>query len=327
MNQLPRISIVTPSFNQGEYLEQTIDSVLSQNYPHLEYIIIDGGSTDNSTEIIRRYEKHLHYWESEPDRGQSHAINKGFKKCSGDVFNWLNSDDYYYPDALQFVGDFFSDPENRVLAGRSRVFDQSGTRYFSRGTDIYPGNIAKTLGQARIDQPETFFKKDLIEGVFPLREDLHYLMDRDMWIRYLLKHGAEGITAVSRPLVHFRLHEDSKTVSQKTDFELERNRYFAGVAAVSKEHEIATIIEDIFRAKPFEQVPEISAPLSESVIQYFLLQVVGECYMRNQRNEVSKLLSYIKPDLLNQGDCKQLRQIKFRNQYLPLWFIRLLRRN
>jgi glycosyltransferase involved in cell wall biosynthesis len=327
MNQLPRISIVTPSFNQGEYLEQTIDSVLSQNYPHLEYIVIDGGSTDNSTEIIRRYEKHLHYWESQPDRGQSHAINKGFEKCSGDVFNWLNSDDYYYPETLQFVGDFFSDPENRVLAGRSRVFDESGTRYFSRGTDIYDGNMAKTLGQARIDQPETFFRLQLIKDVFPLREDLHYLMDRDMWIRFLLKNGGEGISSVSRPLVHFRLHGDSKTVSQKSDFERERNSYFAGIAVVSKQPEIASLIEEVVGAKPFENVPEIPAPLSKRVIQYFLLQLVAESYMRDRRSEVSKLMGYIQPDLLKENDRKQLREIKFRNQYLPLWFIRLLRRN
>lgn len=94
-----KISIVTPSFNQGEYLEETIDSVLSQKYPNLEYIIMDGGSKDNSVDIIKKYEKYLTYWESKPDRGQSHAINKGLKKCNGEIFNWLCSDDYLEPGA------------------------------------------------------------------------------------------------------------------------------------------------------------------------------------------------------------------------------------
>src|ERR1700741_4157141 len=98
---LPTISIVTPSFNQGQFLEQTIDSILSQQYPGLQYIIIDGGSTDNSVEIIKKYEKHLHFWVSEPDKGQSHAINKGLNIATGEVFNWLCSDDYYTPGSLK----------------------------------------------------------------------------------------------------------------------------------------------------------------------------------------------------------------------------------
>jgi glycosyltransferase involved in cell wall biosynthesis len=95
MIHLPKISIVTPSFNQGMFLEKTILSVLEQGYPNLEYIIIDGGSSDNSVEIIKKYEKHLAYWESEPDQGQSHAINKGFERATGEIFGWLNSDDWY----------------------------------------------------------------------------------------------------------------------------------------------------------------------------------------------------------------------------------------
>jgi glycosyltransferase involved in cell wall biosynthesis len=94
MTQLPKISILTPSYNQGQYIEQTIQSILSQNYPNLEYIVIDGGSTDNTVEILKKYDQHITYWVSEKDRGQSHAINKGIEKCTGVLFNWLNSDDY-----------------------------------------------------------------------------------------------------------------------------------------------------------------------------------------------------------------------------------------
>ena len=99
----PRITIVTPNYNQGQFIEETIRSVLLQGYPNLEYIIIDGGSTDNSVEIVKKYEQYLAYWVSEPDRGQSHAINKGFERCTGDYVAWMNSSDCYMPGALQYI--------------------------------------------------------------------------------------------------------------------------------------------------------------------------------------------------------------------------------
>src|SRR5262249_529742 len=107
LTELPSITIVTPSYNQVAYIEETIESVLSQGYPRLEYIIIDGGSTDGSVEIIRKYEKHLAYWVSEKDKGQSDAINKGFRRATGEIFNWLCSDDTLEPGALVRVGEAF----------------------------------------------------------------------------------------------------------------------------------------------------------------------------------------------------------------------------
>src|SRR5512134_129792 len=123
----PKISIVTPSFNQGKYLERTIRSVIEQDYPNLEYIIIDGGSTDESVEIIRKYEKHLAYWVSEPDRGQSHAINKGFDRATGEIFGWLNSDDWYVPGALKAVAEAFAaNPEAGAVVGAGEMVDEEG---------------------------------------------------------------------------------------------------------------------------------------------------------------------------------------------------------
>src|SRR5437870_11920580 len=127
MNAYPLISIVTPSYNQAEYLEKTILSVLSQNYPNLEYINVDGGSTDKSVEIIKKYEKFLKYWVTESDQGQTNALNKGFKHATGDLLTWLNSDDYYMHGALHKVaGTAMAKPQAHVFVGTGQIIDQMG---------------------------------------------------------------------------------------------------------------------------------------------------------------------------------------------------------
>src|SRR5437016_7897009 len=125
VNSYPKISVVTPSYNQGSYLEKTILSVLNQEYPNIEYIVIDGGSTDNSLDIIKKYEKHLKYWVSEPDRGQSNAINKGFSHATGDLLTWLSSDDYYMPGALWALATMaMAHREASVFVGAGRIIDE-----------------------------------------------------------------------------------------------------------------------------------------------------------------------------------------------------------
>src|SRR4051812_42913167 len=124
MPLFPKISIVTPSFNQGQYIEQTILSIINQGYPNLEYIIIDGGSTDNTFDIIKKYEKHITYWVSEADDGQSNALNKGLAKCTGDIFNWINSDDYLEQGTLFLIADIFNqDPATSLICGFGSIFN------------------------------------------------------------------------------------------------------------------------------------------------------------------------------------------------------------
>lgn len=326
MNSWPKISIVTPSFNQGQYLEQTIQSVLDQGYPNLEYIIIDGGSSDNSVSIIHKYQQHLKYWVSEPDSGQSHAINKGLKVCTGSVFNWLNSDDYYAPNALKRVGEIFKDDKINVVAGRSNLFGVGLVSRTSRGTCIYEHNLAKTIGWARIDQPETFFRLSCIKKIGHLNEDLNYLMDRDLWIRYLLEFGIEAIAKIDDKLVNFRLHQNSKTVSQSNLFDKERNNYFYSLALNCGLQTSADLIHSVEQSIPLHNVPFIENKiLAADVINYFLLLLSEEHYQLEQQNKVKLLLNNISTKHLAFDDIKLFQKIKFRNQYLPLWLIRMLR--
>jgi glycosyltransferase involved in cell wall biosynthesis len=220
---LPRISIVTPAYNAQEFIEETITSVLDQNYPNLQYIIIDGGSTDNTPCIIKKYERYLDFWVSEPDNGQSDAINKGLSLCDGVVFNWLNADDTYTNDTLRIVSEAFADDSTAVLAGRSQIFGIGQDR-LSPGTDIYFRDLDKTIGRARIDQPETFFRTQLIRRSGGIDTSLEYLFDRELWMRYLLHYGLKGIKKTHEVLARFRLHKNSKTVSKQCFFKDESYR-------------------------------------------------------------------------------------------------------
>lgn len=217
---LPRISIVTPSYNAQDFIEETIVSVLDQNYPNLQYLIIDGGSTDRTPDIIRKYEKYLDSWISEPDQGQSDAIIKGLQLCDGDVFNWLNADDTYTAKALHTVGSFFSDPKTQVFAGRSLIYGM-GPHRLSMGTDLYPDNPERTIGRARIDQPETFFRLSRVRSLGGPSMNFHFVMDREFWIRYLICYGLDGIIKTDDILVRFRHHQNSKTISQSSGFAIE----------------------------------------------------------------------------------------------------------
>ncbi|MDQ3193230.1 MAG: glycosyltransferase [Bacteroidota bacterium] len=208
----PKISIVTPSYNQGRFLEETIRSVILQNYPNLEYIIIDGGSTDESVEIIKKYEKWITYWISEKDNGQSQAINKGLNKCSGEIFNWINSDDFYEPGSFYSIADnFLNTPHATCVTGKEKRIDSKGNFIaFSFGTTILP-SLEDTLCASHIDQPSTFFKLSAVKKIGGVNEELFFSMDVDLWMRYLLQYGIDQIIKTNEIYINFRFHENSKT--------------------------------------------------------------------------------------------------------------------
>lgn len=212
MTTFPKISIVTPSFNQGKFLEKTILSVLEQGYPNLEYIIIDGGSSDESVEIIKKYADRLAYWVSEPDRGQSHAINKGFEQATGEIFGWLNSDDWYHPGALQAVADAFAvNPEAGAVVGAGEMlYQESGTTLLVEPFEVTLDSLFRFVDRY-FCQPSCFFTAKAWKQCGPLDESLHLAMDLDIWLRIAKKFSFATIQSnLSVSLVH----ADAKTHAQ-----------------------------------------------------------------------------------------------------------------
>lgn len=218
----PKISIVTPSFNQGNFIEQTILSIISQGYPNLEYIIIDGGSTDNTLDIIKKYSDSISYWISEPDDGQSDAIRKGLLKSSGEIFNWINSDDFLAPNALFNIASAFENDID-IYCGFSQIFnDKDGIILFNHRTKLYP-ILEETIFNQSINQPAMFYKRSIINILGGINVSLHYIMDLELWWRYLAKFGQSRIKLGDIILSNFRLHDDSKTVSNDIQFRIEES--------------------------------------------------------------------------------------------------------
>jgi glycosyltransferase involved in cell wall biosynthesis len=203
----PKISIVTPSYNQAEFLERTILSILNQNYPNLEYIVIDGGSTDGSVNIIKKYEKYLTYWVTEKDKGQSDAINKGFRKSTGEILAWLNSDDTYLPNALRLVADFFKQRTDvDMLYGRSHITDRDDEIF--QEAKAMPFNLLDyTYGLFTIPQQATFWRREIFFKVGMLNVENRTCMDSELWVHFA-KNKA-NIIHVNSLLANFRLHQQS----------------------------------------------------------------------------------------------------------------------
>lgn len=326
----PKITIVTPSFNQGRFIEQTIQSVLDQQYPNLEYIIIDGGSTDGTVDIIKKYEKHITYWVSERDNGQSDAINKGLQLATGEVVNWLNSDDYYELGALKTVAEAFQDQNVTVVCGRGRIFYQNkeGER-FSRGTDVYEGNLAKTIGWARMDQPETFFRRSVLEKVGELDSSLHYLMDRDLWIRYLCLYGLEGVKKIPDVLVNFRLHASSKTVSQNEKFQIDHDSFFYSICRQFKLVGLQEIIEsacEVHESFTLRIPAHFKKNDVEKIMSYYFLKRADEFYTTNERVKAKLFLVQVDPNHLAVAEQSLLKKLNFRNTFVSLPILKFFRR-
>jgi glycosyltransferase involved in cell wall biosynthesis len=211
MEQPPLVSIVTPSYNQASYLEQTIRSVLEQDYPHIEYIIIDGGSTDGSVEIIHKYADRLAYWASEKDQGQTDALNKGFAVARGSIFAWLNSDDTYKPGAIKAAVDYLTAHPQTGMVYSDLDFIDEHDRTIGKFPAAQTDLMKLRRGYVHIPQPAAFFRAEYWRKVAPLDPTFFFAMDYDLWVRLA------GITELKylpgNTWANFRLHSGAKTIT------------------------------------------------------------------------------------------------------------------
>lgn len=222
MKEKLKISIVTPSYNQGDYIEKTIDSVLSQGYENLEYFIIDGGSSDNSVEIIKKYEKHLTYWVSEKDKGQADALNKGFSQATGDIFAYINSDDLYVKNTFNKINnEFQADPNIEILYGDYFLL-------FNDDSLIAKPKISWDFDVAlysflMIMQPASFWSKNIHQKINGFRDDLFFILDYDFFMRaaHELKSNPSSIKHIKDYYAYFRIHDESITGSGQKGFKKE----------------------------------------------------------------------------------------------------------
>jgi len=215
MNRRPRISIITPSFNQGHFIKETIDSVLGQGYPDLEYIVMDGGSTDETVDILKSYGERVK-WVSEKDRGQSDAINKGIRRATGEIIAYLNSDDLYEKGSLDAVADYFTDnPASFWATGKCRIIDMKGVEVRKAITaykNFFLSRYSyKTLLVTNfISQPATFLRRRAFDELGLFDEGQHRVMDYDFWLR-AGERQPPGF--IDRYLASFRVYPASKTSS------------------------------------------------------------------------------------------------------------------
>jgi glycosyltransferase involved in cell wall biosynthesis len=210
MTDLPLVSIVTPSFNQARFLEATMQSVFSQDYPRIEYSVVDGGSTDGTVEIIKKYEGRLAWWVSEQDKGQTDAINKGFARANGEILAWLNSDDTYEPGAVSAAVDYLQEhPEVGMVYGDCNFINESG-RVIGKFNSAQTDYRLLRQGYVHIPQQTMFFRADLWREVGPLDTSFYFAMDYDLWTR--IAAGSE-VKYVPQTWANFRLHTTGKTIA------------------------------------------------------------------------------------------------------------------
>lgn len=209
MNPKPQVTIVTPSYNQEPFLEETIQSVLNQTYSNIEYIIMDGGSTDGSLEIIKRYQEKLAHWVSEKDRGQTDAINKGFALAKGEILAWINSDDTLLPYAVEEAVQFLQGhPEVGLVYGDANYIDEK-SRVIGRFPAAQTNLLRLRRGYVHIPQQASFFQKSIWDQVGPLDPEFFFAMDYDLWVRIA---QISEIHYLPRLWANFRLHRGAKTI-------------------------------------------------------------------------------------------------------------------
>ncbi len=244
-SNLPRITVVTPSYNQGKFLETTILSVINQNYPNLEYFIIDGGSTDNSVEIIKKYEKWITWWVSEKDKGQADAIRKGFDKATGELIGWLNSDDLYFPGALIEVGKaYLKDPDASIYSGGIAI---GALNDGPIKKCAFPPRwlIFKKYGLVALGQPSSFFNRKYYEKINGVNIKFYHRMDADLILR-LLNYNPK-IVRINKMIGFIRFHESAKSAYARELYLKEQSEFINSIGLTPQKYKLIVYLYRMFR--------------------------------------------------------------------------------
>jgi glycosyltransferase involved in cell wall biosynthesis len=310
-NDWPTISIVVPSYNQGIFLEETLRSILLQNYPSIELIIIDGGSKDETVDIIKKYEPWIKYWVSEKDKGQSDAINKGFARVTGDIVTWLCSDDLFTKAALKKVANIFSDLGDDIglIYGGATLFGENIKSTETWGYD--DAGIERYIAGQAFPQPSAFFKRKFLQKAGNwVREDLHMGMDFDLFARLgcVCKfHSVKEIFSL------YRLHPASKTVSQYSGFIEDWTRSFGNLCRNFGWHDLVEKMETIPQLSvflnysyPFKANEQMILSVDKKLaLFYHLCYWLKSCYQNKRRDDARQILAILKKDFPSQWMAKE----------------------
>ena len=320
----PKISIVTPSYNQGIFLEETLRSILLQNYPNLELIVIDGGSKDNSVEIIKKYEPWITYWISEKDKGQSDAINKGTRKATGEILNWINSDDLLTPGSLKKVAEIFSQQADDVglIHGGTILF--TSKKVLRNDWGVEDPSLERYLAGIAFSQPSSFFLKkyfDMVGG--QVSENLHYGMDYDLYCRLAC---VCKFVPVNDIFTKYRYHDNSKSVAEQHKFIGDWNRSFVNLCKNVKWDDLLSTIknDNILEQEFFSYHYPFAFLVNEELIDkadkkrvlfYHYCYVLKAAYLAGERKKAREIVILLKK--------KFSREMLNAEKYIPQILVRL----
>jgi glycosyltransferase involved in cell wall biosynthesis len=318
-----RISIITPSYQQATYLEECVRSVSDQDHPDVEHIVVDGGSTDGSVEVIARHAQRLAWWCSEPDAGQADALNKGLAHATGEVFGWINSDDLLLPGALRHVAAIFAQhPEVQVVTG-ARI-----RRKPDGGEELLPTEDPREphawYVSPQVNQQATFYRMSALRSMGGVEVDLHYVMDLELWWRLLFLHGTDAVQITDRPLGVFRIHADSKTSLSQPLFVRETATLLHAACAQVNATDLADIIAMGYQ--PMEGVRALPVDLHhralvEEMTVHFLLKWDRGVFTRDQYRMMRHLRRTAGAIALRLGPAQQRQWEELEGAMrLPGWF-------